>query len=215
MSFLYLDLPFQTSALEPFISDRTMTVHHGKHYQKYVRTLNELTANSKMSDETLEEIIIKGDLVGKAIAQNAGQVWNHEFFWKCLLPEGPKPSKLPLEFLDEQFGSAQEFEDDFTKAALTLFGSGWVWVVRDTNGALKIEALENAGNPLTHGQVPLLVCDVWEHAYYLDYQSERGKYISQFWSVLNWKFFEENIRASESLQNRANQRMRYENQMGL
>ncbi|MBN8538173.1 MAG: superoxide dismutase [Deltaproteobacteria bacterium] len=198
MTFEPMNLPFETNALEPYISARTMTFHHDKHYKKYIETLNVLMAKSVLSYDSLKETLIKSHDIDIAIYQNAAQAWNHEFYWKCLSPAKLQPTNKVLETLEEQFGSVQEFKENFNQAALTLFGSGWVWVIGNMNGDIEIKGLENAENPLTSGQVPLLVCDVWEHAYYLDYQNDRTKYMSQFWEILNWKFFEKNIVASKT-----------------
>jgi Fe-Mn family superoxide dismutase len=215
MPFEYKKLPFSSNSLEPFISERTMIYHHDKHYKKYVATLNELTAKSKTPNESLEATMIRSHQVDNAIFQNAAQAWNHEFYWKCLSPDKLKPSKKILEILEEKFGSVQEFKEAFNKAALSLFGSGWVWVVGNSQGELEIQALEKAENPLTSGLIPLLVCDVWEHAYYLDYQNDRAKYVNQFWEIINWTLFEENIAAAEVQNNRANQRGNHEIRAGF
>lgn len=196
MAFQYTKLPYKNNALEPHILAETMIFHHDKHYKKYVITLNALMAHSNMVEQSLEDVMMKTHGVDDEIFQNAAQVWNHEFYFKCLSPEKTKSSKWVREILEENFGSLQQFEDEFKQTALNLFGSGWVWVVRGPYGAVEIKALEKAENPITSGLAPLLVCDVWEHAYYLDYQNDRAKYVNHFWQILNWSFFEQNIRDS-------------------
>jgi Fe-Mn family superoxide dismutase len=204
MSFNYRNLPYDYDALEPFLSAKTMTFHHDKHYKKYIATLNQLTADLPSHNMTLEVVMMKNHNINTDIFQSAAQAWNHEFYWKCLSPKKPQPSEQLLESIAEHFGSLAKFKDDFEKAAVGLFGSGWVWVVRSITGVLEIKALEKAENPMTSGQTPIFVCDVWEHAYYLDYQNDRARYLSQQWDLVNWAFFEENILASK-LNSRSNQ----------
>ena len=193
MPFKVMKLPYDTDALEPYISKKTLEVHYGKHYKKYVSTLNELTAGSRFEGLVLEDVILETFKEDNAIFHNAAQAWNHAFLWNSMSGEKSKPSDIVLAAIKDQFDSLQEFKDKFSKAATSLFGSGWVWLVRKSDGDLSIEALGNAGTPLTQGDVPLLVCDVWEHAYYLDYQNERSKYVNKFWQVLNWNFLEKNL----------------------
>jgi len=188
-----MDLPYKIDALEPNISRRTMEVHYEKHYKKYVSTLNKLVIGLPLKNMTIEEVILETCREENAIFQNAAQAWNHAFFWNCISPEKPTPSQSMLKIIDDQFNSLKEFNDKFLSAAIGLFGAGWVWLVKESDGSLLIEALENAGNPLTRGQVPLLVCDVWEHAYYLDYQSDRAEYLKRFLNIVNWKFVEKNF----------------------
>ncbi len=197
MPFQYFSLPFEKNALEPYISERTMTVHYEGHYKKYVSNLNELESESTVITDSLEETLMKSHNFDKAVFQNAAQAWNHEFYWKCLSPDKQKPLDKTLAILESQFGSLLEFIEKFDKVALNLFGSGWVWIVRGATGEVEIQALEKAENPLTSGYKPLLVCDVWEHAYYLDHQSDRAGYLNQFWKVINWKFLEQNVLESE------------------
>jgi Fe-Mn family superoxide dismutase len=192
------DLPYPKDALEPVISARTLDFHYGKHHQGYVNNLNRLIGGTPMEDMALEEIITAtADDVEKAgIFNNAAQVWNHTFFWKSLKPGG---SNMPPELqsaIDKSFGGMDGFKKEMAQAAATQFGSGWAWLVREGN-ALEVVKTSNAGCPLTAGQVPLLTIDVWEHAYYLDYQNRRGDYVAAvIEKLLNWEFAQENLNKS-------------------
>ena len=197
MSFPVVALPFANDALEPYLSAKTMMFHHDKHYTKYIENLNVQLEKSAEIHGSLEEVMKSSHLVSDEIFHNAAQAWNHEFYFKSISPIKSMPSDVVVAALDKQFGSIAEFEETFTQVALGLFGSGWVWVTKDRSGEIAIQALENAENPLTSGQIPLLVCDVWEHAYYLDYQNERGRYLHRFWEIINWTFFEKNLLESE------------------
>jgi Fe-Mn family superoxide dismutase len=184
MSFELPPLPYQMDALEPFISKRTLEFHYGKHHQGYVNNINKLIAGTPFENATLEEIIRKAD---GGIFNNGAQVWNHTFYWNCLKPKGGGEPKGPLSgAIINSFGSFDDFKDRFTHAAATLFGSGWAWLAKSPTGQLEIIQESNAGNPLRRGYVPLLTCDVWEHAYYLDKQNRRPDYISDFWNLINW-----------------------------
>ncbi len=193
MSIKIIELPYPKDALEPHISKKTMQVHYEKHYKKYISTLNTLISGSRLDSLTLENIILETFQDDSAIFNNAAQAWNHAFFWNCMSPNKTKPSSMVLEAINQQFGSLQEFRDHFFTTATKLFGSGWVWLVKRSDGTLSIEASENADNPMTQGQIPLLVCDVWEHAYYLDHESDRAEYVKQFESVINWNFIRLNL----------------------
>ena len=192
MPFKVMELPYTTDALEPFLSKETLEFHYGKHYKNYVATLNKLTKGSRLEQMALEAVILENAHQDNAIFHNAAQAWNHEFLWKSMSPEKNKPTSTILSILQSQVGSRREFEDRFLAAATDLFGSGWVWVVKESDGSVSIEALSNAGSPITRGKVPLLVCDVWEHAYYLDYQNDRFQYLKNFLQVLDWNFLELN-----------------------
>ncbi|MFO7977783.1 MAG: superoxide dismutase [Bacteroidales bacterium] len=182
-------LPFTREALEPHISARTLEFHHGKHHKAYVDKLNGLIPGTPYEDATLEEIITKAE---GGIFNNGAQVWNHTFFWESLSPNGGgTPSGKLSDAIEEQFGSFEKFKDEFTKAAATLFGSGWCWLAMDPEGNLEIIPESNAGNPIRTGKKPLLTCDVWEHAYYLDYQNRRPDFLEAFWKVVDWKMVEE------------------------
>lgn len=200
MQYNAVPLPFAVDSLEPSLSAELISLHYEQHYLKYIANLNRLTTKANGQHLGLEEIMVHSYNRKPAIYQNAAQAWNHEFYWKCLCAKSGSPPKRVSELLKGQFGSLQKFKDDFSDAALNLFGSGWIWVVADRSSQdIKIRALGNAENPLNEGQVPLLVCDVWEHAYYLDYHNDRRDYVSQFWKIVNWKFMEENYLSSISL----------------
>ena len=185
MAFELPDLPYAMDALEPFISKQTLEFHYGKHHQAYVNNLNNLIPGSDFAGSTLEDIIKKST---GGIFNNGAQVWNHTFYWNCLAPKaGGEPKGTMQDAIVESFGSFSTFKEEFTKAAATLFGSGWAWLVKTTDGKLKIVQESNAGNPLRNGHTPLLTCDVWEHAYYLDKQNRRPDYISDFWNLVDWE----------------------------
>lgn len=186
MPFTLPELPYALDALAPQISKETLEYHYGKHHNAYLTNLNKLTDGKPEASKTLEEIIksAKGP-----IFNNAAQVWNHTFYWNGLKPNGGgAPEGALLEAINASFGSFEEFKTLFTSMAVGLFGSGWVWLVKDEDGTLGVEAMSNAGNPLTNDQTPLLTCDVWEHAYYIDYRNARAKYVETFWNLVNWEF---------------------------
>ncbi len=185
MSFTLPALPYPTNALEPLISARTLEFHHGKHHQAYVNNVNSLIPGTPFEHSTLEEIIMKAD---GGIFNNGAQVFNHTFYFEQFSPEGCHEPKGDLkEAIEKDFGSVEEFTAQFNKAAATQFGSGWAWLVQNQAGKLEIVQTSNAGCPLRDGKKPLLTCDVWEHAYYLDKQNLRPKYIEDFWKVFDWK----------------------------
>ncbi len=191
MAFELPKLPYEKNALEPYISSETLDYHYGKHHQTYVNNLNNLVAGTPDENKSLEDIIIGSE---GAIFNNAAQVWNHSFYWECLSPNGGKePSGKLLEAINEAFGSFQEFQALFTKTAISTFGSGWAWLVKNKNGKLEITSTSNADTPMKHGQKALLTCDVWEHAYYIDYRNARPKYIDGFWNLVNWEFVASNL----------------------
>lgn len=190
MPFTLPNLPYAKNSLIPHISAETIEYHYGKHHQTYVNNLNNLVTNTQFTEKTLEEII-KTSSAG--IFNNAAQIWNHTFYWNCLNPNQQKPSAKLIEILAKNFGSLEKFQEEFTKTALGLFGSGWVWLVKNQDQKLSIVSLSNAGNPLTNNQIPLLTCDVWEHAYYIDYRNARTKYLEAFWKIVNWEFVEKNL----------------------
>jgi len=184
MSFELPKLPYEINALEPYISKATLEYHYGKHHQAYVNNLNNLITGTEFENASLEEIVKKAT---GGIFNNGAQVWNHTFYWNCLKPNGGGlPSGKLLEAINNNFGSFEEFKQKFTNAAATLFGSGWAWLVKNSDGSLAIVQESNAGNPLRNGLTPLLTCDVWEHAYYLDQQNKRPDYINAFWSLVDW-----------------------------
>jgi superoxide dismutase, Fe-Mn family len=180
-------LPYAKSALEPHISAETLEYHHDKHHAKYVATLNELVSGTEFAELPLEQVIRQS--TGK-IFNNAAQAWNHAFYWDCLSPQGGgRPEGSLSDAIDRQFGSFEQFREKFNDLATSLFGSGWTWLVQGDDGQLAIENGSNAETPLADGaRRPLLTCDVWEHAYYIDYRNARPKYLDAFWSVVNWPF---------------------------
>jgi len=184
MAFELPKLPYALDALEPHISKKTLEFHYGKHHQGYVTKLNGLIPGSPFENADLEEIIKKSE---GGIFNNGAQVWNHTFYFFQLsgspktAPEGALKSAI-----ERDFGSLESFKEKFSNAAATLFGSGWAWLVKNADGKLEIIQTANAGNPLREGKTPLLTCDVWEHAYYLDKQNLRPAYIEEFWRVLDW-----------------------------
>jgi superoxide dismutase, Fe-Mn family len=197
MAFELPPLPYATSALEPHISARTLEFHHGKHHAAYVANLNNLTKDSDLASKPLEEVIkiAAADLPAKqGIFNNAAQVWNHTFFWNCMKKGGGgKPGAKLLARIESDLGGFDKFKEDFKNAGVTQFGSGWAWLVLD-GGKLKITKTANADLPLAHGQKALLTVDVWEHAYYLDYQNRRPDFIQTVIdSLINWEFVEANL----------------------
>ena len=177
-------LPYAPDALEPYISQRTIEFHYGKHHQAYVNNLNKLIVGTGFENATLEDIV---RTAGGGIFNNGAQVWNHTFYWNCLKPQGGgEPAGALADALLKNFGSFGEFKEKFSTAAATLFGSGWAWLVKKEDGSLEIVQESNAGNPLKNGAAPLLTCDVWEHAYYLDKQNVRPDYIADFWKLIDW-----------------------------
>jgi Fe-Mn family superoxide dismutase len=180
------ELPFPKNALEPHISAETLEYHHGKHHRAYVDKLNNLIKGTEFEDASLEEIIKKAE---GGIFNNGAQVFNHSFYWNCLKGGGGgQPDGGLGEAIKKSFGSFDQFKEEFSQAAGTLFGSGWAWLVKKNDGSLAIKALSNAGNPIRDGDTPLLTCDVWEHAYYIDHRNARPKYIAGFWDLINWDF---------------------------
>ncbi len=189
MSFSLPKLPYAPNALEPVISENTINFHFGKHHQAYVNNVNNLIAGTEFENATLEEIIKKAE---GGIFNNGAQVWNHTFYFMQFNPDGCKEPKDELKAaIEGKFGSFDAFKDAFSKAAATLFGSGWAWLVVDENGELEIVQTSNAANPLRDGKKPLLTCDVWEHAYYLDKQNARPAYVADFWKIVDWKVISE------------------------
>ncbi len=188
MSFELPALPYAMDALEPHLSKETLEFHYGKHHAAYVNNLNKLVPGSRFEHASLETIVKEAE---GGIFNNGAQVWNHSFYWNCLSPEGGgEPEGKIKEAIDREFGSFGQFKEQFTQAAATLFGSGWAWLVCDRAGKLSIVQESNAGNPLRKGLTPLLTCDVWEHAYYIDQRNKRPDYIASFWKVVNWKAVE-------------------------
>jgi len=185
-------LPYEKNALEPHISTETVEYHYGKHHQGYVTKLKKLIEATKLKDETLINIIKKTD--NQNIYNNAAQVFNHTFYWNCMTPDHHKPEGAIEMLIKKHFGSFETFKEKFIQAAGTLFGSGWVWLVQDKKGNLHIKQTRNAHCPIKDNETPLLVCDVWEHAYYIDYRNRRKEYVEKWWNVINWKFVGEQVK---------------------
>jgi superoxide dismutase, Fe-Mn family len=185
------ELPYARDALAPHISAETIDYHYGKHHQTYVTNLNNLIKGTPNEDKSLEELI-KNSSGG--LFNNAAQVWNHTFYWHCLTPGGGgEPSGKLADAINAAFGSFAEFKAQFTQTALTTFGSGWAWLVQKADGTLALASTSNAACPLTGPDRALLTCDVWEHAYYVDYRNARAKYVEAFWALVNWQFVEANM----------------------
>lgn len=183
-------LPYPMNALEPHISRETLEFHYGKHHQAYVTNLNNQIKDSEFAQATLEEIVKKSS---GGVFNNAAQVWNHTFFWQCLKPNGGgEPSGKLAEGIQAKWGSFERFKEAFTQSALANFGSGWTWLVKKPDGTLDIVNTSNAGTPLTGSDKPLLTCDVWEHAYYIDYRNARARFLAAFWQLVNWDFVAKN-----------------------
>lgn len=189
MAFELPVLPYAKDALEPYISEKTIEYHYGKHHQAYVTNVNHLISGTEYENSTLEEIIRKAD---GGIFNNGAQVWNHTFYFMQFSPDGCDEPRDELKTaINKKFGSFEAFKENFTKAAATLFGSGWAWLVVDDSGELEIVQTSNAGNPLKINKKPLMACDVWEHAYYIDKKNQRPKYIEDFWKIIDWKVISE------------------------
>jgi len=191
MNILLPDLPYSKDALAPYISANTLEFHHGKHHKTYVDNANKLLADTDLAGEPMESIIVKtaGDASRIGIFNNVAQIWNHSFYWQCMQPNGGGPASGPVAAkIQATWGSFEKFAEEFKNAGLTQFGSGWAWLVLEKD-QLKIVKTANADNPLVHGQKPLLTVDVWEHAYYLDYQNRRADYLNTFVDkLINWNF---------------------------
>jgi len=186
MKFELPALPFAKDALNPVISPETLDYHYGKHHAAYVNNLNNLIPGTQFENLTLENIIKKAE---GGIFNNAAQVYNHTFFWNCLSPNsGGAPSGDIADAINKYFGSFKDFKEKFSKAAVTLFGSGWAWLAKGSDGTLEILQLSNAGTPLTLDKKPILTLDVWEHAYYIDYRNARPQFVEKFWDIVNWDF---------------------------
>lgn len=189
MSFELPKLKYELNELEPYISQKTLEFHYGKHHQAYVTNLNNLTAGTEFESATLEAVVMKAS---GGVFNNAAQVWNHTFYFDQFCKDGCDAPRDELKAaIEKAFGSFDAFKEQFSKAAATLFGSGWAWLVKTASGELEIVQTSNAANPMTDGKTPIMTCDVWEHAYYLDKQNARPKYIEDFWKIVNWKVISE------------------------
>jgi Fe-Mn family superoxide dismutase len=184
------DLPYSMDALEPHISRETLEYHYGKHHNAYVTNLNGMIEGTDLAGASLEDIIRRST---GGMFNNAAQVWNHTFYWHCLSPNGGGSPDGDLgAAIDKAFGSFDAFKSEFSDKAVKLFGSGWAWLVKRPDGSLAISQTSNAETPLTGQDEPLLTCDVWEHAYYIDYRNARPKYVEAFWNLVNWDFVSAN-----------------------
>lgn len=189
MAFELPKLPYEMDALQPYISKETLEYHYGKHHQTYVTNLNKLIEGTDFITKSLEEIIKTSS---GGIFNNAAQVWNHTFYWHCLSPKSAgKPSGDLATAIDKTFGSFDTFKEKFSDVAAKTFGSGWAWLVKNQDGSIEIISTSNADTPMTKDKKALLTCDVWEHAYYIDYRNARVKYIENFWNLVNWDFVTE------------------------
>ena len=189
-------LPYPMDALEPEISKETLEYHYGKHHARYVDTLNKLIEGTGYADMSLEDIV---RTASGGVFNNAAQTWNHTFYWNCLSPDGGgEPDREIALAIEREYASFDAFRKQFTEAATGLFGSGWVWLSRQPNGHLTITAAQNADNPLREGAVPLLTCDVWEHAYYIDYRNSRPDYLESFWKHVNWAFVNQQFAGADT-----------------
>lgn len=192
MAFELPALPYARDALAPHISAETIDYHYGKHHQTYVTNLNNLVAGTEQENQTLEQIIRTSS---GGLFNNAAQVWNHTFYWNCLSPNGGgDPSGKLADLIVKSFGSIDAFRDAFSKNAIGTFGSGWGWLVQRPDGSLALTSTSNAATPLTTDDTALLTCDVWEHAYYIDYRNARPKYVEAFWKLVNWDFAASQLR---------------------
>lgn len=184
-------LPYDRTALEPHISGETIDYHYGKHHKAYVDNLNKLIEGTEFADAPLEDIVRKSQ---GGMFNNAAQVWNHTFYWNCLAPKGGgAPTGKLGDAINKAFGSFDKFKEQFTDTAIKTFGSGWAWLVQRPDGSLALVSTSNAATPLTGEDKALLTCDVWEHAYYIDYRNARPKYLEGFWNLVNWDFVTRNM----------------------
>ncbi len=184
MHYVQPDLPYNEAALEPAISAKTVHFHYGIHEKAYIDNLNKLIEGTHFAEEELEDIILHAD---GAIYNNAAQAWNHIFYFFSLSPDGGgEPDGELRKAIDRDFGSFEKFKEDFVEAGVKLFGSGWVWLSKDESGKLFITQESNAGNPMRSGLIPILCFDVWEHAYYLDYQNRRADALKALWQIVDW-----------------------------
>ena len=193
MPFILPPLPYNKTALAPHISQETLEFHHGKHHNTYVTNLNNLVLGTEFEKMSLEEIVLKSSA---GIFNNAAQIWNHTFYWNCLSPQGGgEPTGELAKAIHHTFGSFATFKERFTATSVTTFGSGWGWLIKNTDGSLALMSTSNAETPATSGKKALLTCDVWEHAYYIDYRNARPNYVAAFWNLVNWDFVAKNFAA--------------------
>lgn len=192
--FELTSLPFEENALEGWTSAETLSFHHGKHHAGYVKKLNAAAEGTDYAEKSLEEVIVAARGADQGVFNNAAQIWNHTFFWNCLSGDAQSPEGSLLAAIDRDFGSLDAFKEEFGKKALTLFGSGWAWLVQNADGKLEIAQYKDAETPSGTDVTPILTLDVWEHAYYVDFRNNRGGFIEGFWSHTNWKFAGEQLK---------------------
>jgi superoxide dismutase, Fe-Mn family len=191
MEHILPPLPFAKDALQPHMSQETLEYHYGKHHQAYVTNLNNMIKGTEFENMSLEEIIKKSS---GGVFNNSAQVWNHTFFWNCLKPNGGgAPTGKAADAINAKWGSFDAFKEAFSKSAVGNFGSGWTWLVKKADGSVDIVNTSNAATPLTTADKALLTCDVWEHAYYIDYRNARPKFVEGFWNLVNWDFVNQNL----------------------
>lgn len=192
MSFKHPILPYAMDALAPLLSEETLEYHYGKHHRTYFDNLNKLVIGTAFENATLEKIIAESN---GPILNNGSQAWNHTFYFDCLSPlGGGEPTGFLAQRIDDCFGSLEKFKAEFTQKAIGTFGSGWAWLVKTSEGELATLSTSNAGNPIRDGHVPLMTCDVWEHAYYIDYRNARPAYLEAFWKLVNWEYVAANLK---------------------
>ena len=190
MQHTLMQLPYTQTALEPYISAETVSYHYGKHHAGYVNKLNILIATTEYEDKALEYLVQHAN---GAIFNNAAQVYNHDFYWNCLSPTPSNPSAELSALIQRDFGSMEVFKEKMLATAAGFFGSGWIWLVMNKDGKLAIESTGNADTPMRHDLTPLLTCDVWEHAYYIDYRNVRPDYLENWWKLVNWEYVSHNL----------------------
>jgi superoxide dismutase, Fe-Mn family len=196
MPFTLPELPYAKDALAPVISAETLEYHHGKHHKAYVDKLNALTEGKPLGNASLEDVVKQTYRQASEVPvfNNAAQVWNHTFYWHCLAPKGGgEPTGKVKDAIDKAFGDFKSFKEKFSTEAANRFASGWAWLIKDTDGSLKVTNTMNADTPMAEGKTCLLTIDVWEHAYYIDYRNARPKYIEEFWKLVNWEFVAKNL----------------------
>jgi superoxide dismutase, Fe-Mn family len=190
MAYELPPLPYALDALQPHMSKETLEFHWGKHHKTYVDNLNKLAPGTEYEGKSLEQIMMSSS---GPIFNNAAQIWNHTFFWNCLSPKGGGQPSGPLaEAINSEFGSFQAFKEKFSDTSVKQFASGWGWLIKNKAGKLEIVSTSNAQNPMTDGHTPLMTCDVWEHAYYIDYRNKRPDFLAAFWNIVNWDFISKN-----------------------
>jgi Fe-Mn family superoxide dismutase len=196
MKLLLKPLPYSYAALEPHIGAATVETHYDKHHRGYLDKMNEQLAGSALEGKPLRDVVLASE---GALFNNAAQVWNHDFYWRSMAPEGGgEPSAALAGLLRREFGSVDACKRELAEAAVSHFGSGWAWLVKSRAGDLRVTATHDADNPLAHGETALVALDVWEHAYYLDYRNQRAKYVDAFLQhLVNWSFVEQNLEAAE------------------